>query len=75
MGSSTRSGSEENEGGVVEKAAEAPAAAAVFPSISEPLTGFEKVLKESVGKDTDIVPGCVLAAVDNTGISNASTHL
>jgi hypothetical protein len=76
MGSSTRSGSEKKEGIAAGKPAEKPAeiaaVAAVVPSASEPLLGFEKVLKECVGKDTHVVPGCVLAAVDNTGISNGS---
>jgi len=79
MGSSTRSGSDKKEGGVVEKSAEAPAVVAAAPAgitaTSEPLTGFEKTLKECVGKDTHVVPGCVLAAVDNTGIWNNSTSL
>lgn len=66
MGSSTRSGSDKNEGAVVvDKPVEA---SAVVPATSKPLTGFEKTLKECVGKNTHIVPGCVLAAVDNTGI-------
>jgi hypothetical protein len=75
MGSSTPSGSEEEKkGGVLEtKPAEAtpatPATAeVVVTSKSEELTGFDKILKERVGKDTNIVPGVVLAAVDSTGI-------
>lgn len=64
MASSTRPGPEKSEGGVIENPAPTSANA---PPTSETSTGFEKTLKECVGKDTHIVPGCVLAAVDKTG--------
>lgn len=71
MVSPTRSGSEKNEG-VVEKPAQISTA---VPPTSEPLIGFEKILKECVGKDTHIVPGCILAAVDKTGKSNVPSRM
>lgn len=71
MASPTRSGSEKNEG-VVEKPAQISTA---VPPTSEPLTGFEKTLKECVGKDSHIVPGCVLAAVDKSGKSNGPSRM
>lgn len=67
MASSTRLGSAENEGGPVEKSSQVAQTSTDAPLDSETLTGFEKTLKECVGKDTHIVPGCVLAAVDKTG--------
>lgn len=58
---------EKNEGGVVEKSPPVTQASTDAPPTTETLTGFEKTLKERVGKDTHIIPGCVLAAVDKTG--------
>ncbi|RDI85153.1 hypothetical protein Vi05172_g4682 [Venturia inaequalis] len=67
MASSMRLGSAKNEGDPVEKSSQVTQTSADAPLDSETLTGFEKTLKECVGKDTHIVPGCVLAAVDKTG--------
>ncbi|TID13790.1 hypothetical protein E2P81_ATG01724 [Venturia nashicola] len=65
--SSTRSASEQNESGVVDKPAQVTKPSTDTPPTAETLTGFEKTLKDCVGKDTHVVPGCVLAAVDKTG--------
>lgn len=70
MASSTRSGSDKNKGQVVETPAQT---SATLPATPETITGFEKTLKECVGKDTHIVPGCVLAAVDKTGTAKHPT--
>lgn len=35
---------------------------------SLPPSGFEEVVLNSTGKDSNIVPGCVLAAVDSNGM-------